>query len=252
MTSPNSDNPSLANELTHETPQHKEEKPQETSQVWGPQGPCYAYQLIPPKINKSNLKMMGLVQMFFPFQGGILRFHVNLPGCNPPENQDDNKTSTIWTCIFLNMYFLMNMLLFQPVTLVSGEGLSKVKVETPRQVKTLQNLSKNEQQLKPLQIGRTPKKAKILVFQHQFFRGLSALLLHLPCKTLPWLPEPIPACSSNSQRGDTTPHWHQETQQHLAKGNGKENTTWKMSVEMGEHLPKFLSKTYTIFETSTK
>ena len=34
----------------------------------------------PPKIIESNLKMM-LWKMIFLFQGPILRFHVNLPGC---------------------------------------------------------------------------------------------------------------------------------------------------------------------------
>ena len=42
----------------------------------------------PPKINSLNLKMIGW-KMIFLFQGCILRFHVNLPGCI--SNQ-----STLW------------------------------------------------------------------------------------------------------------------------------------------------------------
>ena len=37
----------------------------------GPQGPCYAYQLIPPKINESNLKMMVWFRCIFPFSRGV-------------------------------------------------------------------------------------------------------------------------------------------------------------------------------------
>ena len=36
--------------------------------------------ITPPKIYESNLKMM-VWKMIFPFQGCILRFHVNLLGC---------------------------------------------------------------------------------------------------------------------------------------------------------------------------
>ena len=36
--------------------------------------------ITPPKINSSNLKMMGW-KMIFLFQGVSLRFHVNLRGC---------------------------------------------------------------------------------------------------------------------------------------------------------------------------
>ena len=35
----------------------------------------------PPKINESNLKMMVLMICFF--QGSIIMFHVDLPGCKP-------------------------------------------------------------------------------------------------------------------------------------------------------------------------